>query len=145
MKNKIIIACVITAVVVGGAAFYGGMKYQQGQVASKGGFMMQGGNFSGQRQGAGNVGVGSRNANGVGMASGEIIAKDDKSLTVKMSNGSSKIILYAASTEWQKMTSATAGDFAVGQQVVASGTSNIDGSLTAKQVQLRSDVQPSKN
>jgi len=128
-------------VVVGGAAFYGGMKYQQSRIASKGGFNMQG-VFDGQRQVAGNAGIGSRGASGAGMASGEIMAKDDKSLTIKLPNGGSKIVFYATSTQWQKMTDATLNDFAVGQQVTASGTSNADGSLTAKSVQLRPSVTP---
>ena len=74
-----------------------------------------------------------------GMAVGETIAKDDKSITLKLRDGGSKIVFYSASTQWQKMAEASQYDFAVGKQVIASGTANSDGSVTAQMIQLRLD------
>ena len=144
MKNKIIIIAVATVLIVGAGAFYGGMKYQQGKDSS----LAQ--NFSGQRMRAGNGagnfqggvqggGRGGAQA-GAGFINGEIIAKDDKSVTIKLGDGGSKIVFYSASTQMQKMADMSLGDLAIGQQVVANGTVNSDGSVTAKTIQLRPEV-----
>ena len=142
-KNTMIAMAVAAALIIAGAAFYGGMKYQsfkdsalaQSNLAQRRGG--NGGNFMG---GAG----GGRNGNGNGGgAAGEIIAKDDKSITIKLRDGGSKIIFYSASTQLQKMAEAVQSDFAVGGQIIVNGTANSDGSIVAKQIQLRSDFQPS--
>ncbi len=144
MKNKIITA-VVVALVVGAGAFYGGMKYQQSQIPSGAEFSMQGAIGSQQRQGAGANFRGANGNAGIGLANGEIIAKDDKSLTIKLRDGGSKIVFYSGSTQLQKMASTAIGDFEVGKQIVASGTANSDGSITAQSIQLRTDAQPAKN
>ncbi len=92
---------------------------------------------AGQRQGA----TGNFRGTSGGMATGEIIAKDDKSITIKLGDGGSKIVFYSASTQLQEMASTTLDNLVVGKQVVASGTANSDGSITAKSIQLRQDVQ----
>ncbi|MDD2753722.1 MAG: DUF5666 domain-containing protein [Candidatus Portnoybacteria bacterium] len=137
MKNKTIIAGILCALIFGAGGFFGGMKYQQGKTAS----LAQ--NFSGgQRQrGAGNFSAGVNRNDGV--AAGEIIAKDDKSVTIKLRDGGSRIVFYSASTQLQKTASASQDELAVGKQVVANGTANSDGSITASQVQIRPDVQVS--
>lgn len=123
---------VVVVLVAGAGGFYGGMKYQQSQTPQRGNFSM--GNIpAGQRQGAtGN----SRGASG-GMATGEIIAKDDKSITIKLGNGGSKIVFYSTSTQLQKMADAAQDELVVGKQVVANGTANSDGSITAQVIQMR--------
>jgi len=143
-KNKIIAACVLGFLIFGIGGFFGGIKYQQGKSNS----LAQ--NFSGQRQrGTGNLpGNGGMmtgaNRNGAGgFLTGQILAKDDKSITVKLRDGGSKIIFYSASTQVQKMADAPLTDLAVGQQIVANGTVNSDGSVTAQTIQLRPNGQPS--
>lgn len=137
MSNKIIIVGVLCALIFGAGGFYGGMRYQQSQTPQRGNFSM-GNTLVGQRPGAtGN----SRGANG-GIAAGEIIAKDDKSITIKLGDGGSKIVFYSASTQLQEMASTTPDNLVIGKQVMASGTANSDGSITAKSIQLRSDIQP---
>ncbi len=137
MKNKIIIIAVVVVLVIGAGAFYGGMRYQQSQTPQRGNFSM--GNIPvGQRPGA----AGNFRGTSGGLASGEIIAKDDKSITLKLGDGGSKIVFYSASTQLQEMASTTPDSLVIGKQVAASGTANSDGSLVAKSIQLRQDVQP---
>lgn len=84
-------------------------------------------------QGGRNGGV---RANGYA-ASGEIIAKDGTSITVKLPDGGSKIVYYSSTTEVGKFDQGTYDDLSVGKMVYANGTPNDDGSLTAQNIQLR--------
>ena len=76
-----------------------------------------------------------------GFSAGQIIAKDEKSVTIKMQDGSSKIVFYSESTKIQKTADGTGADLAIDQEVTASGAANSDGSLTAQTIQVRPDVQ----
>jgi hypothetical protein len=132
MKNTIIISIVV-AIVVGSGAFYGGILYGKNQTASARqqrliGQLGQGGQFN--RQGrAGQAGG--------GLANGDIIAKDDKSITIKLRDGGSKIVFLSGSTEIMKSVDGAVSDLSVGQSVMVSGSTNNDGSITAQAVQLR--------
>jgi hypothetical protein len=135
MKKVIAIAALVT-IVVGGGAFYGGMKYVESQ-GSKG--MAQG-----RQQFMGNAAAGSKGgfnqarggANG-GFTAGDIISKDDKSITVKMRDGGSKIIFYSDTTSIEKTVSGATSDLDTGKSVMITGTSNSDGSITAQSIQVR--------
>ena len=133
MNKKMIIAVVITLVIVGGAGFYGGMLYGQSTGAnSRAGLNRQGAGFA---MGAGQRG-GSAQQNG-GFSGGEIIKKDDTSITVKLSNGSSQIILFSDATKITKSVEGSVGDLTIGGQVTISGSKNQDGSITAQSIQIR--------
>ena len=113
----------IIAVVVAGAAFFGGMKYQESKSPRVGGFQgTRGGQFQ-QRQGARPV-------------NGEIINVDDKSITVKLRDGSSKIVILSGKTSINKSAQASKSDLKTGEKVAVFGTENSDGSVTAQNVQL---------
>ena len=135
--NKTLLSSIVVAAVVGGGAFYGGMKYDQSKTTADRQARIQqfgGGNgFGGQR--------GTRGANGGGFASGEILSKDDKSVTVTMRDGGSKIVFYSDATEVAKFVSGFTSDLEVGKSVSVNGTSNQDGSITAQSIQLRSSNQ----
>lgn len=113
-------------------SFYGGMKYAQSKKTNFANRpVMQGnGNF------ANNKNRMAERANG-GMFSGEIISKDASSITLKLRDGGSKIIFFSDSTEFMKMSTSTINDFNINDNIIASGTSNSDGSITATSIQLR--------
>lgn len=140
------------AVVVGGGAFYGGMKYAQSQSQrgrlSQADFQSLQNLSPEQRQqrlqelgiSGGGFRGGQRNGGG-GFTTGEILSKDDKSITIKMRDGGSKIVFYSDSTEVGKFVNGSAGDLEVGKSVSVNGTANSDGSITAQSIQLRPPMQ----
>lgn len=81
MKTNQILLTIILVIVIGVGAFVGGIKYQQNKRPT---FNRQ--NVPNNRQ------AGFRPING------EIIASTDKSITVKLTDGGSKIILFSNST-----------------------------------------------
>lgn len=136
MKNPIVITAIV-ALIVGGAAFYGGMKYQQYQRANfrnagQGNFMM--GN-TGQRGNGGANGQGRMMGQGFRPIIGEIISSDDKSITVKLEDGSSKIVLVSDSVNISKSDSGSKTDLKVGTKVGVFGQDN-NGTITAQNIQL---------
>lgn len=144
MNKKILSALIVGVVVVGGGAFYGGMVYAKtkGPAGAKAMFA----NMSiGDRQArfvqlgdatSGQNGTRTMRAGG-GMAAGEIISKDDKSITVKLGDGGSKIIFYTDKTPVTKTINGTLDELKTGAQVIVNGTANQDGSITAESVALR--------
>lgn len=129
------IGIVVGFLIIGSGAFYGGMAYAKSKTPS---FTSGRGNFTaGQGFGGGQNGAqrGMR-ANGGG-AAGEILSKDDKSLTIKLRDGGSKIIFLSGSTKVSKEVTSAVTDLNVGEQVMTAGTPNSDGSINAETVQIR--------
>lgn len=118
----------VIVVVVALISFWGGTKYgAPSATVSQNGFSRTGG------QG---VRTGGRMQNG-GFISGAIVSKDDKSITVKAQDGSSRFIFFSNTTKIMKSTDGTLTDLMVGKDVTANGTPNSDGSITAQSIQLR--------
>ncbi len=127
MKNNPMIF-VIGALVIGAAVgFFGGMKYQSSK-APQTATNTAGGRFQGRGGGTG--------ANGARPVAGEILSQDDKSITVKLQDGSSKIVFFSNVTAINKAATATKDDLKVGMRVAAFGSANSDGSITASNIQL---------
>ena len=145
MMKKTIPILLILILAVGIGAFYGGMKYNQSKNPLSR-FSNQ--NFQNmtpaqrqqllQRNGT-NTRAG---ANGTNFISGQIISKDNNSLTIKMPDGSSKIVFFSNSTEISKSASGTPDDLTVGTTVSANGSANQDGSITAQSIQIRRNITP---
>jgi hypothetical protein len=131
IKNNFVLIIILALLVGGAAGFFGGMQYQKNQRSAAFG-QFTNGQF-GARGGSSTAGLRGRNGNG---AEGTILSTDDNSMTVKLADGSSKIVLLTASTSFNKATAATAADLIVGQTVAAFGTTNTDGSITASNVQI---------
>ncbi|MBI4778910.1 hypothetical protein HY797_00465 [Candidatus Falkowbacteria bacterium] len=135
MRNKILIGFIIAVIVVGVGSFYGGMLYGKGKSGVKN-------SAFNQRQGFGPNGVGGQaragsRADGGGFITGDIIAKDDKSITVKSADGGSKIIFLSDSAQIMKSVGGSTADLENGKNVMVTGSTNSDGSLTAQSIQLR--------
>src|SRR4051812_17373610 len=116
MKNQHIIVPLAVAVVVGGAAFFGGMKYQQSKVAASFGNRL--GQFQGGQGRMGRAGMG---MNG-GVVAGQILTMDDKTLTVKMMDGNTKLVLLSDTVTVSKTDTGSKTDLKTGAQVAIFGT-----------------------
>ena len=134
-KQNLIIAIIVTAVIAGGGGFYGGMKYGQGLIPTR---AAGAGQYTGAR-GTNTPGstASARLRGGSGFVNGDILSKDDKSITVKNRAGGSQIIFYAPSTAIGMTTSGTADNLTVGENVMVNGTANPDGTITATNIQIR--------
>lgn len=137
MKNKIIIAVLITAAAVGGAGFFGGIKYQENKGSDLTQEFAQGEKSEkmGQKMGLTAEGGEYKPVNGT------IIDKDENTITVEMADGSSKIIVFSDSTVFNETQEAAKEDLEVGKNITAFGTENSDGSVTANNVQLKSKLR----
>lgn len=125
MKKKLVLA-VIWAALVGIVGFFTGVKYQQSKQST---FFRQ------FRSGQG-VRMGQVFRQGFRPINGEIISIDEKSITVKLQDGSSKIILFSEKTEIDKAINGTKEDLKVGEKVLVLGIENSDGSVTAQNIQI---------
>lgn len=130
MKNKnLIIVGIVALLVGGGAGFFGGMQYQKSQIPVRGQFGANG-TFT---RGAGTGGRGGANG---GAVRGTIISKDSNSITVKLQDNSTKIVILSSSTMIGKSTQGTIDDVTNGSNVMVFGTTNSDGTVTAQLVQV---------
>ncbi|MEI7741703.1 MAG: hypothetical protein WCJ29_04310 [bacterium] len=133
MKNQLVIPVLVALVVGGAGGFYGGMKYQASKTPVFGGGRTGGG--QGMMQGGARQGQ-PRNFQGMGGNVGDIISKDDTSVTIKLRDGGSRILFYSPKTVITKTTTGTAAELVVGGTIMARGTANADGSVTAESIQL---------
>lgn len=146
-SKKYLAILAVVAIVVGIASFFGGMLYEKNKSSRLG--ATRSGNMpgaDGQRRPGGAGGFagakgGAAGENG-GFVTGEIISKDEKGITVKTSDGGSKIIFFSDTTNVGKSVSGSTSDLANGEQVMASGKTNPDGTLTADNIQIRPAGNP---
>lgn len=150
MKNNYTMT-VVVAIIVGAAAFFGGMQYQISKAPTMGGQVGGRGNVQMGAGGPGGMQGGQRAAMGMTPVAGEIISQDDTSITVKLPDGSTKIVLISDSTAINKASTGAKTDLITGEQITVFGTQNQDGSVTAQnisiggQMMLRGMGQPQQN
>jgi hypothetical protein len=140
IKESLNLVTIVLVAVVGGAAFFGGIKYQQNKIPAMGqGQFATGENpFSGRgrnQTAETQVGVGQKRM-GNGQVAGEITSVADNSITVKMIDGSSKIVILGDSIAVSKSTEAQKDELKVGVKVSVFGTPNTDGSVTGQSIEL---------
>jgi hypothetical protein len=144
MNKKYLAAFIIAIIIVGAGSFYGGTAYEKNSLSTQGLLRNQGGNRLGQG-GPGNGQAGNRpggfnrGQNGGGFVGGQIVSKDDKSITVKGQDGSSKIIFFSDQTTVGKSVAGSIADLNNGQNVMVNGQANPDGSINAQNIQIRPD------
>lgn len=125
--RRLILPVVIAAVIAGGLGFYVGTRYPAGTVS---GTYLYGGTGSSVRSNHGNSG-------GVGAVTGSIVSEDAQGVIIKLPNGNTQIVFVSTTTPVLKSVQGSISDLSVGQNVVISGTTNPDGSLTAEDVRVR--------
>lgn len=134
-ENNKKIGLVVVGILVLVGVFYGGMVYGKSKTPMRG----QGAQAFGTGNSFSTAGGarGTRNTGGLGgFTSGEIISKDDKSITVKLMDGGSKIVFFTDKTAVTKNTSGAISDLVLNEQVVVNGSANSDGSVNAQTIQL---------
>lgn len=156
MKKQYLIT-LITVIVIGAGAFFGGMMFQKSQDSIKGltgtaltkkleslgstagtrtfDGNINGANFPGGFPG-GDTNASGRRAGG-GFVNGQIISMDNQSITIKQQDNSTKTVYYSSTTKIDKTVTGASSDLTVGTDVTTSGTSNTDGSVTATTIQIR--------
>jgi hypothetical protein len=139
MKNNPLIIAAATLVIGATAGFFGGMKYQQSKTPARGQFFA--GQFGGTGGRGGQPGTNGGNRAGNRPVAGDIISADDKSITVKLQDGSTKIVLVTDSTVINKADKAAKTDLKTGQTVAVFGQTNPDGSVTAQNIQLNPEIR----
>jgi hypothetical protein len=130
MEKKEIIACLIMIIVIGLICFFIGAKCGSGKMPGN----MQ--NLPQRSQNREQL-LGKTKEQSTNIISGEIISKDDISLTIKLRDGGSKIIFFSNSTQITKPLIVAVKDMIVGDAVIINGVANSDGSLTATSIQIR--------
>lgn len=148
MKQSYLVITVLV-LLIGTGAFFAGTKYQQMRNRSAAAGFMQGaaGNRTGRGGQFGQPGQTLGRANGQNFrpVNGEVLSADEKSITVKLQDGSSKIIMLGDKTAISKSATGTKEDLKPGEKVMVFGTDNSDGSVTAQNIQLNPAVRGSES
>jgi hypothetical protein len=141
MKKSAMIGILIAVLIVaGGGGFFSGMKYEKQKLTNDPSQLFsaaRSGSINGNRQfpGGSNSNRSMRNGFGGGIR-GTIASISGTSMTVSLTDGSSKIVIVPSSATISKSTTGTSADLTTGQTVMVTGTTNSDGSTTATSVQL---------
>lgn len=130
-SQNIVIACAVTAIVTGGAGFWGGTRYS-GERRT----MMRVQNTEGRPYGNRVTQGGPSAPMGQRSTAGEVTAKDDKSITVKMNDGSSRMIILSDKTTYRTSEESSLDVITVGTKVAVFGESSNDGSMTAASIEI---------
>lgn len=135
MKNNYALMGLVS-IIVGISAFYGGMQFQKQKSPAM--LSQFGGreNLQMNSRVPGGTQVSQRTAAGMAPVAGEIISSDEASMTVKMPEGSSKIVLISENTAIIKASIGSKTDLITGEQITVFGTQNQDGSVTAQNISI---------
>lgn len=135
MKRQHVLIALAIIFCVGVGAFYGGMQYDKKITADARTIART--QFGAGAKGQGGRGMmGGRGQNGGGFVAGEVLSKDDKSLTIKTPDGGSTIVYFSAELSVRKSESGNLSDVAAGEKIVINGKANSDGSFTADTIQI---------
>lgn len=132
------VVAVVLIVLAGAGGFFGGMTYQKNQTSS---FGTTGANGTRSGNYAARFGQGGQNAANFRPVRGQVLSMTNDSLTVKLSNGSTEIVVLSSSTAFMQSAQAALSDVKTGDTVNIVGTANSDGSVTAQSVQINPPTQ----
>ena len=128
MTQKLKLTHGIGIIVLLAVGFYSGISYEKSKAT-----VASSQTDSGRQMRTG----GGRGGFGGGFVTGDVIAQDANSITVKLNDGGSKIVFLSASTTVAKSTVGSITDVSVGTAVMVNGKTNPDGSVTAQSIQIR--------
>ncbi len=128
-KNMMVVVAVVLIIVAAAGGFFAGLMYQKNQTpalgtTSRGNFAARAGQNAAFRP-----------------VRGQVLSMSDTTLTVKMSDGSTKIVVLSSSTAFMQSTKAALTNVKTGDTVNVVGTVNSDGSVTAQDVQINPPAQ----
>lgn len=134
------LSVVIATVVALGIGFWGGTQYGKGSGANDAAWDKNMRDFQIEGKAPGQLGNGSVQQRGnSNIILGEITQMDDESITIKLSDGGSKIVFVYDGMQIVKSVEGVLDDISVGETVTVSGTLNADGSVSAQSIQIRSE------
>ncbi len=115
--NKLLILSVVLFLVGSGLGFLVGSRFQRRPSNSD--FIFR------QRLG-----------NNMNSVRGQIVRDENGSLTIKLSDGTTRLVIVPSSATIYKTATASASDLKANEEVMVIGTENSDGSITAENIQL---------
>jgi len=149
IHQKCLIISAAAVIVVGAGAFAGGMVYSKSSTAAAGdrfagnGSMFNRDGGAGQFFGSGQVfdrnGTAGAHTGGRmlgGNVVGEVLKMDSQSLTVKLSDGGTRLVFLSDKTTVMKTETAAVTDLVQGAAVRVMGSPNQDGSVMAQNIQI---------
>lgn len=140
-KTGLILGSLVVVTLAG--AFFGGRAYERNSLHAVGMIRLdgagnvssRGGNSAGFGGFRGNVG-GTRGGLGGGFAIGTVLSRDDSSVTIRTSDGGSKIVYVSSSTSVSKSVPGSSEDFSSGDRIRINGKNNPDGTVTADSIDI---------
>ena len=149
-RIPLILGSVVLMLAIGAGSFYGGVLYQQRQIAAirTSFFAGRGGDGGGTGGGGGGYGgffgAGGGGGGGAGRGQfGTIKSIDGDTLTVSTPQSEVKVKL-TATTQIEKIVAGTTSDLAVGDRIVVRGQADSSGTVTANNVQVTVAQAPSQ-
>jgi len=136
MNKNLPLIAIAAIIIIGGLAFFGGLKYGEGKASASN--QVAGQPFNGGQVAGANNGTvrGAGRARG-GLTSGQITNVQGDNITLQMSDGTTKTVSLSASTVISKLATTTTADLSVGETVSVTGAAASDGSVAAQSIQIR--------
>ncbi len=95
------------------------------------------GQYAGRGFGGGMGGMRTGGASGGSFINGTVLSVTSSTITIQNQAGGSKILVISPTTTVSKSTQGSISDVTVGSSILATGTANSDGSVTADNIQIR--------
>lgn len=146
MKNiNLIVGVVVSGVVCGGIGFWGGSQYNSNKLDQgiygrrmydQNGTGMMNNRNKMDRDDKNGAWMGNGMNRGGGMVVGEISSIDGDKITVKLADGSSKLVVLANSTTYTISSDVSKDKLSVGAKVAVMGSDSNDGTTSATSIEL---------